>query len=75
MRSCGAAKRLPISDAARAAATVFGANAKRLTTAIASGTHAVALVNKGFAADVAACAKLDVSRCLPLYAEGVISAA
>ncbi len=67
-------KALPISDAARAAATVFGANAKRLTTAIASGTHAVALVNKGFAADVAACAKLDVSRCLPLYAEGVISA-
>ena len=43
--------------------------------ASASGTHAVALVNKGFAADVAACAKLDVSRCVPLYAEGVISAA
>jgi 2-phosphosulfolactate phosphatase len=68
-------KNLAISDSARAAATVFGANAKRLTTAIASGTHAVALVNKGFAADVAACAKLDVSRCVPLYAEGVISAA
>jgi 2-phosphosulfolactate phosphatase len=68
-------KTLAISDAARAAATVFGANAKRLTTAIASGTHAVALVSKGFAADVAACARLDVSRCVPLYAEGVISAA
>jgi 2-phosphosulfolactate phosphatase len=68
-------KRLPITDAARAAATVYTANAKRLTTAIASGTHAVALVEKGFAADIAACAKLDVSGCVPLYADGVISAA
>ena len=68
-------KTLTISDAARAAATVFSSNAKRLTTAIASGSHAVALVNKGFAADVAACAKIDVSRCLPLYSEGVVSAA
>jgi 2-phosphosulfolactate phosphatase len=67
-------KALPITDSARAAATVFSANAKRLTTAIASGTHAVALVNKGFAADIATCAKLDVSRCVPLYAEGVINA-
>jgi 2-phosphosulfolactate phosphatase len=67
-------KTLTISDAARAAATVFSANAKRLTTAIASGTHAVALVKKGFAADVAACARLDVSRCVPLYADGMISA-
>jgi len=66
-------KTLAISDAARAAATVFSANAKRLTTAIAGGTHAVALVNKGFAADVAACARLDVSRCVPLYADGMIS--
>jgi 2-phosphosulfolactate phosphatase len=67
-------KNLKVSDAARAAATVFSANAKRLTTAIASGTHAMALVNKGFAADVAACARLDVSRCVPLYAEGVVNA-
>jgi 2-phosphosulfolactate phosphatase len=66
-------KTLAVSDAARSAATVFNANAKRLTTAIASGTHAVALVNKGFAADVAACARLDVSRCVPLYADGMIS--
>jgi 2-phosphosulfolactate phosphatase len=68
-------KHLAITDAARAAATVYTANAKRLTTAIASGTHAVALVEKGFAADVAACAKLDVSRCVPLYADGVIAPA
>jgi 2-phosphosulfolactate phosphatase len=68
-------KRLFITDAARAAATVFAANAKRLTTAIASGSHAVALIEKGFASDVAACAKLDVSRCVPLYADGVIAAA
>jgi 2-phosphosulfolactate phosphatase len=67
-------KHLTITDAARAAATVYGANAKRLTTAIASGTHARVLVAKGFAADVASCAKIDVSRCTPLYADGVITA-
>jgi 2-phosphosulfolactate phosphatase len=68
-------QRLPITDAARAAATIYTANAKRLTTAIASGTHAASLVEKGFAADIAACAKLDVSDCVPHYADGVISAA
>ena len=67
-------KHLAITDAARAAATVYAANAKQLTTAIASGTHARALVEKGFAADVNACAKIDVSRCVPLYADGVIGA-
>lgn len=66
-------KQLAITDAARAAATVYTANARRLTTAIASGTHARALVAAGFAADVAACAKIDVSRCVPLYADGVIA--
>ena len=68
-------KRLAITDAARAAATVYTANAKRLTTAIASGTHAVALVAKGYAAHDAACAKIDVSDCVPLYADGMITAA
>jgi 2-phosphosulfolactate phosphatase len=67
-------KHLAVTDAARAAATIFTANAKRLTTAIASGTHARTLAANGFAADVAACAKIDVSRCVPLYADGVISA-
>ncbi len=66
-------KQLEISDAARAAATVFTANARRLTTALASGTHARALVEKGFAADVASCAKIDVSACVPLYADGLIT--
>ena len=68
-------KHLALTDAARAAATVYTANAKRLTTAIASGTHARALVAKGFAAAVALCAKIDVSRCVPLYADGVIAGA
>jgi 2-phosphosulfolactate phosphatase len=67
-------KHLAITDAARVAATVYAANAKKLTTAIASGTHARSLVEKGFASDVAACAKIDVSRCVPLYADGVIVA-
>jgi 2-phosphosulfolactate phosphatase len=66
---------LAISDAARAAMTVFTANAKRITTAIASGTHARSLVASGFAADVAACAKLDTSDCVPLYTDGVIAGA
>jgi 2-phosphosulfolactate phosphatase len=66
-------KHLAISDGARVAATVYSANAKRLTTAIASGTHARALIDKGFAADVASCAKIDISRCIPLYADGVIA--
>jgi 2-phosphosulfolactate phosphatase len=68
-------KQLAISDAARAAATVFAANARRLTTAIASGTHARSLVASGFANDVASCARIDVSGCVPLYADGVITAA
>jgi 2-phosphosulfolactate phosphatase len=67
-------KHLGITDAARAAATVYAAYAKKLTTAIASGTHARSLVEKGFAGDVASCAKIDVSRCVPLYADGVIVA-
>ena len=68
-------KQLAITDAARAAATIYAANAKRLTTAIASGTHARELVEKGFAGDVASCAKIDVSGCVPLYADGVIAGA
>jgi 2-phosphosulfolactate phosphatase len=67
-------KSLAISDAARAAATLYAANAKKLTSAIARGTHAQALVAAGFAADVAACTKLDASDCVPLYADGVIAA-
>jgi 2-phosphosulfolactate phosphatase len=67
-------KHLAISDAALAAATVYAANAKRLTSAIASGTHAHALAEKGFSADIAACAKIDVSRCVPVYVDGVIAA-
>jgi 2-phosphosulfolactate phosphatase len=66
-------KHLAITDAARVAMTVFSANAKRLTTAIASGTHARALVAAGFAEDVGSCAKIDVSRCMPLYVDGVIT--
>jgi 2-phosphosulfolactate phosphatase len=66
-------KHVAITDAARVAMTVYAANAKRLTTALASGAHAAALVAAGFAADVAACAKIDVSRCVPVYAEGVIT--
>ena len=66
-------RNLALSDEARAAATVYAANAKRLTTAVATGTHARALAAAGFAGDVAACAKIDVSGCVPRYAEGAIA--
>jgi 2-phosphosulfolactate phosphatase len=66
---------IAISDAALVARTIYTANAKRLTTAIAGGTHARALIADGFAADVAACARLDTSGCVPLYTDGVIAAA
>jgi 2-phosphosulfolactate phosphatase len=61
------------SDAARAAMTVFEANAKRLTTALAFGTHARSLRDAGFAADVAACSQLDVLDVVPVYREGMIT--
>ena len=66
-------KHIAVTDAARAAGAIYAANAKRITTAIASGTHARALVENGFAADVAACARVDVSRSVPRYADGVVS--
>lgn len=67
-------KTVAVTDAARAAATVYEMHAKRLTTAIAAGTHARALIAAGFSADVAACAKIDVNGCVPLYANGMITA-
>jgi 2-phosphosulfolactate phosphatase len=68
-------RKLELSDAARVAAALFAANHKRLTTAIASGTHARSLIAAGFAADIAACARIDTSSCVPLYDDGVITAA
>jgi len=65
---------LAISDEARAAATVYGALEDRLAGAVAAGTHARALVAAGFAHDVAACARIDVSGCVPRYAGGRIEA-
>ena len=62
------------SDAARAALTVYEANARRLTTALAGGTHARALRDAGFASDIALCAQLDVSDVVPVYREGMIVA-
>jgi 2-phosphosulfolactate phosphatase len=61
------------SDAARAAMTVYEANAKHLTTALAFGTHARALRDAGFAADVATCAQVDVIDVVPVYREGMIT--
>jgi 2-phosphosulfolactate phosphatase len=65
---------IEVSDEARAAATAFAAVAKRLTSAIAGGTHARALAAAGFADDVAACSRIDVSGCVPRYAGGTIVA-
>ena len=62
------------SDAARTAMTVYETNAKRLTTAIAGGTHGRALREAGFASDVAACSQLDVLDVVPVYRDGMITA-
>ncbi len=67
-------RRVERSDAARAAMTVYEANAKHLTTALALGTHARALRDAGFAADVASCARLDVLDVVPVYRDGLITA-
>jgi 2-phosphosulfolactate phosphatase len=66
---------IEVSDAARAARTVYEANAQRLTTAIAGGTHARALRDAGFAADVATCSQLDRLDVVPAYRDGVITPA
>jgi 2-phosphosulfolactate phosphatase len=60
------------SDAARAARAVFAGAARRLPGAVASGTHARALVRAGFGDDVAACARIDVSKRVPRFANGLI---
>jgi 2-phosphosulfolactate phosphatase len=62
------------SDAARAAGALYESYAKRLTTAIASGTHARNLRDAGFGDDIVRCAQLDVSEVVPVYTDGVISA-
>jgi 2-phosphosulfolactate phosphatase len=63
------------SDAARVAMAIFESNAKRLTTALATGSHARSLRDAGFGDDVVACAAIDVLDVVPLYADAVISAA
>ncbi len=60
------------SDAARTAMAVFESYAQRLTTAVASGTHARSLRDAGFGADILACAQLDVIDVVPVYRDGMI---
>jgi 2-phosphosulfolactate phosphatase len=66
-------RHLLITDAARTALTVWQAYGSRITTAMASSAHAKGLVKAGFSADIATCARLDVSTCVPRYADGVIA--
>ena len=62
------------SDAAQVAHALFKGHARRMTTAIASGAHARALRAAGFAADVAACARLDVLEVVPAFRDGAVVA-
>ncbi len=66
-------RHLLITDAARTALTIWQTYGSRITTAMASSAHAKALVKGGFSADIATCARLDVSTCVPRYADGVIA--
>ena len=61
-----------LRDGARAAALLYRAVAARLADAIASADHAQALAEKGFAADVARSAELDVLEVVPTLRDGVI---
>jgi 2-phosphosulfolactate phosphatase len=61
-------------DGARAAALLYRAVAARLPEAVASADHAQALAEKGFAADVARSAELDVLQIAPALRDGVIVA-
>ncbi|HEY0393466.1 MAG TPA: 2-phosphosulfolactate phosphatase [Candidatus Elarobacter sp.] len=61
-----------LRDGARAAALLYRAVAARLADAIASADHAQALAEKGFAADVARSAELDVFDVVPTLRDGVI---
>lgn len=64
-----------ITDAARIALALYAANRKRLTAAVASGSHAKRLVQAGFTRDIGTCSQLDLTDCLPVYADGAISRA
>lgn len=66
-------RHLQISDAARVALTLWQAFGSRVTTAMASSVHAKTLVRSGFSADIAACARLDVSKLVPRYFDGLIT--
>jgi 2-phosphosulfolactate phosphatase len=64
---------LAISDAARAALTLYESAAKRLTTTVAGSAHARALRDAGFADDIVACTAIDTLDVVPVYREGVIT--
>ena len=69
----GKRSELQRSDAARTAMAVFERYAQRLTTAVASGTHARSLRAAGFGADILTCAQLDVIDVVPVYRDGMIA--
>lgn len=62
-----------LSDAARAAAVMFRGASPRLADAVASGTHAQMLADKGFGEDILACADIDTSEFVPIYRDGEIT--
>jgi 2-phosphosulfolactate phosphatase len=65
-------RHLLITDAARTALTVWQTYGNRITTAMASSGHAKTLVRAGLSADIAACARLDISPTVPRFADGTI---
>ena len=65
-------RHLLITDAARVALTLWQSYGSRITTAMASSSHAKTLVKAGLAADIAACARLDVSTTVPILRDGTI---
>jgi len=63
-----------LSDAARAAALTYRANAKRLAAAIGSGEHAQNLAASNFGGDILSAAALDSTSVVPIFRDGEVVA-
>lgn len=63
-----------LSDAALGATLLYRSVAERLADAVATGEHAQSLARKGFAADIAFSAQLDIFDAVPTLRDGVLVA-
>jgi 2-phosphosulfolactate phosphatase len=74
LQRAGLGDGIELRDGARAAALLYRGVGARLADAIASADHAQVLAEKGFAADVARSAELDVLDVVPTLRDGILVA-